>query len=83
MAMTTQAKANSHVQGEPELSSPVSVRLDYRARAAIRPLSAKDQEAIHATIAMLARYGLPALIRVRRARRVNRSERRGRAWPCL
>ncbi len=70
MAMTTQAKANFQVQGEPELSNPVSVRLDYRARAAIRSLSAKDQEEIHATIDMLVRYGLPALTRARRARRV-------------
>ncbi len=48
--MATRATTTSHVQDEPELSGPLSVRLDYRARAAIRQFDATDQAAISAAI---------------------------------
>jgi len=67
MSMATQAMTTSHVRDEPELSGPIHVRLDYRARAAIRQLAAKDQAAIYAAIDTLTRYGLPDLVREGRA----------------
>lgn len=67
--MATQV-TRSHARGEAEPSASLSVRLDYRARAAIRQLNAENQAAIYATIDALALYGLPALAREGRARLV-------------
>lgn len=65
--MATRATTTSHVQDEPELSGPLPVRLDYRARAAIRQFDATDQAAISATIDTLTGDGLPAMVRDGRA----------------
>lgn len=67
--MATQVTA-SHARGEPEPSAPLPVRLDYRARAAIRQLNTEDQAAIYDAIDALALRGLPALTREGRARLV-------------
>ncbi len=65
--MATRATTTSHARDEPELSGPLSVRLDYRARAAIRQFDATDQAAIYAAIDTLTRDGLSALARDGRA----------------
>ena len=61
--MATRATTTSHVPDEPERSGPLPVRLDYRARAAIRQFDVTDQAAISVAIDTLARDGLPALAR--------------------
>jgi hypothetical protein len=57
-------------QGDVEPSNETPIRVDYRARAAIRQLSAEDQAAVEATIAMLTRQGLAALAKVGHVRHV-------------
>ncbi len=68
MRMATQATTTSHVQDEPELSGPIPVRLDYRARAAIRQFDATNQAAIYAAIETLTHDPLSDLARTRQVR---------------
>lgn len=66
----------SDVQDELEQPGRISVSLDYRARAAILQLPLEEQKAIHAGIAMLARYGLSDR-RVRRVHGLSIGDERG------